>query len=409
MDFIRKELCVGILGLQLAAACSNNGGGGAGESGPDPQESRISIRVEGGQTGGEGGCGVVGPEEPLTFSADDVRALVLGRYETTLAHRPSWQAVDEPSERGKPMVVEVSARGEPASVKSCSRWLIEFPVEVKLSLDEPALDVIIEQTLIAYAADVAELHVDLPAEVAEQMGMSEARTLAPWDGSEKPASLELWFGGDGLHGHARSGVGCGSLVFPEGRTCLHAGSLPLPESDSLRAALTGFDELGPLSVRLPDGSSATLNVSLQGEAKRLCSGAFPAGDARRAEVSVRLTSADERIDVITNGELTFDHAAPLGDSIMPDGWRFSAAGVLPAKAARAMPYFSEIGDDQLVELSFSVGRPDSGPARPFFQVGTFDANATGKKVREPLWLNEGTSKVPSCFDASMAPSASADD
>lgn len=417
MGFKRRKIAVGVLAV-LAAACTS-GGGSTGElGGPGPIEARVSIRVEGGgQTGGEGSC-LGGPEQPLAFSAADVQALVLGRHETTLAHRPSWRSVSEAGEPGKAMIIEVSARGEPEAEKVCSSWVMKMPVEMKLSLDEPALDVIIEHTLIAYRADVAELSVQLPAQVAEQMGLTEARLVPSWAKAEQEAYFSIWFGGAGVRGDVNGGANCGSLVFPAGRTCVHAGGFPIDTDDSLQEALAAFDALSALPVTLPDGTSTTLSVERQGEPARLCGRPHPLSMLRRAPLSARVRSDDGRIDLVVAGELIFEdwpgHVPgapyPAPEELKPEGpraWSFQANGFLPAQSAQAIAYYSDLSERQLAMLSLALLNLNSNAPSARLQLGTVTANETGRKIAEPLWVSESSAQGPSCFDASMVPDVGA--
>jgi hypothetical protein len=397
MALKRTKVLVGVLGV--LAACTSGGSGSSDEPGaPGPLlEDRISIRVEGGgQTGGEGGCDSE-PEGPITFNGQEVLALVAGRHETTLAYRPSWQTVNEAGEQGKRMIVEVSARGEPETVKGCS-WVIALPVEVKISLDQPALDVIIEHTLIGYSADVAELSFALPAGVAEQLGLEEARTVLPWNGMEPPAYFSMWFGADGVRGEVRGGANCGSLVFPAGRSCVHAGGFPTEENAVLRAALATFEALPALPVTLSDGTSTTLAVEPQGDPLQLCGKPHPLSYARRARLAARLRSADERIDVLVEGELIVDGATNY----------FTANGFLPAESAQAIPYFSDVNERELALLNLVVLFLDSSAPQARLQLSTVSATATGRMISKPLWVSEGSGQGPTCFDASMATSAGAE-
>jgi len=103
----------------------------------------------------------------------------------------------------------------------------------------------------------------------------------------------------------------------------------------------------------------------------------------------------------------------------PDGWRFTALGILPAHVARTLPYFSAMTEQQLADLRLYVTRPIEargsareqsmdGPAHVSLTLDTFDANAAGTKVDETLWVREGMGKVPGCFDESVLPTTSVD-
>jgi hypothetical protein len=334
----------------------------------------------------------------------------LGRHETTLRRRAFWQQTGaEPSAApAKPLIVEVSERAEPQERWGCGQRFMLFPVEVKLALDEPALDLIIEGSLTVVDAEIASLIVDIPAEVGRQIGLAARRDIAQPEEprAEYPAVLELWFGAEGPRARIWAEDSCDALVFPADRLCAYYGSQPLPASDALSQALQGFADLRALPVTLPDGTSTTLDVELLSEPESVCSGIEPGVQIERhsTAVSARLTSADGQIEVVVEGGFEFDPTAPLASL------SFGAQGILPASAARTMPYFSAIGEEQLVELRVSASWRSGAQGKVFhdLQLNTFDAASTSVRLSEPLWgVSAEQYLAPHCIDESLLPKTGA--
>jgi hypothetical protein len=341
----RKRFAVSALLAVIGAACTTSGGSLPADDGPSVDDERTTIRIEraGGQTGMEGSCR--GPElEALDFSAEDVRALVEGQHETTLAHRPLYQTIDADldAEEGRDMTVDVRFVGEPQTFLDCG-GSIRQDVEVTLAFEDPPLDVIFEETLFAFSQEFALVQAEIDPAVAEPLELSDSLP------DEDPFTLTIGFTPAGVRGSMDTGGGhqCGVVVFPAGQHCEEPTR---PEIDmdeavngvSPRDVLAAMPEVVEVPVQWSDGTSTTLSVAIEGEPRSAC-GDWPTPSASPDQLTVlldvRVATEDGRVDVVLPAEFGFTSVSAQSveqassRSVGWDGsWDVVASALLPRSA-----------------------------------------------------------------------------
>lgn len=360
------------------------------EPGPSPSpEQRMTIRIEGvgGQTGMEGSCGT--PVQQLSLTGDDLNRLIATPRESTLAYRSETQPADTDAERGQAMKLSFAARGPVEDVPYCGGSL-HLPVELTLSFDEPALDVVISETLHALAPDVVVLQVQLPATLAAQLGLIEASQQS------RPATLTLFLDAEGARGTIESAGRCGKLVFPERRPCAVHGSVPLPLDAPASEALARIDaELRDLPVSsLLDDKRTSVTVSQVGEPREVCSGHYPAprssANPMRIALDARVVSDDGRLDVVLPGELTFAEASEQESGV----WSLRLSAVLPNSSLNE----ANVVDEGWSSLNLNIHRTPTPSAEIWLRTLTLGAGIP------PLSAPRFT-LAPACFGTESGPSA----
>ena len=389
MPLMRTSLLASALSIALLACTSHN------ESGPeDPQRRSIRIEGAGGQTGMEGSC--LWPTlEELSFSAEDVSRLIAGPHESTLAYRSDAQLDDAAASQGKPMRVSLVARGPAQEELSCG-GAIFLPVELTLSFEDPALDVVIIERLQAFAADVAVLQAELPPGLAAQLGLSEATQEA------KPSTLTLWLGADGVRGTIEGSGACGLLVFPQGRRCSRGGSVPIalePKADAAIARINA--ELHDVTVHAPlDDTYTTMTITQVGAPGEVCSGFFPLahapGSPTLITLEARVVSADGRFDLRLPAELEFEE--PTAELAGTWSLRFSA--VLPASSLSAVGAAATPDDNALLSFNLNVFRAPLQEPNAELWLRTVTPYPGTPRLSEPR-----ATTWPACFGAESGPTA----
>jgi hypothetical protein len=385
MPFVRSSRLVFALSLSLCA-CS----AARDEPQPSPEpEQRMTIRIEGagGQTGMEGTCG--SPVQQLALTADDLNRLIATPRESTLAYRSETQPTNTEAERGRAMKLSFAARGPVQEVPHCGGSL-HLPVELTLSFEQPALDVVISETVHAFAPDVVVLQVQLPATLAAQLGLIEASR------ESRPATLTLFLDEEGTRGTIESASNCGKLVFPEQRPCAEHGSVPVPLDVQASEALARIDaELRDVPVRsLLDDKRTSVTVSQVGELREVCSGYYAAprspANPMRIALDARVVSDDGRLDLILPGELSFAEAGEQESGV----WSLRLSAVLPNSSLNeASP-----ADEGWSSLKLNIHRAGMPSAEIWLRTLTLGAGITPLSApRFTLW--------PACFGSEGGPSA----
>jgi hypothetical protein len=288
--------------LALAACGSESDVSASGAASSERQTIRVA-RTNG-QTGMEGSCQPV--PEPRPFSADDVRALIEGTRTTTLAYRVERRlpgsSIDDAV--GLPMTVEVELRGEPRmdpEVFERCNVRIDQDVEVTLSLDEPALDVVIETTASAFSSTFATAQLQVGGNVSAALG------LPPGD----VTTFTLAFDESGMKGTFEQVDACGRAVFPASVRCPDWSLVEVDldsERDGFRARLlSALEELGDVPLEWGDGTQTTLAVSLAEAPEWACSGDWVetfCPERLAMPLSIRVVTADGRLDAELPAQLS---------------------------------------------------------------------------------------------------------
>jgi hypothetical protein len=259
----------------------------------------------------EGSC--LPAPEPRPFSAGDVRALIEGTHETTLAYRAHGAERRSASSAfhdavGLPMTVKVELQGEPRSdrpvFENCA-FRIDQDVKVALSFAEPALDIVIETTLSAFSSTFAVLQVELGRDVSAALG------LPPRD----VTTFSLAFDESGIKGTFEALDECGRAVFPASVRCPEWSSIEVDldrQRPGLRPqVLSALQELSDIPLEWSDGTQTTLAVSLAEAPEWACSGDWVdtfCPERLQIPVSVRAVTADGRLDAELPAELTVNVA-----------------------------------------------------------------------------------------------------
>lgn len=337
----------------------------------DPARSPVGAPTEpvpedtpqvGGQTGTEGGC--VGSLEPAEQSAplspEEVRALIVGHHETTLAYRDFLRTVDDAveSEPGTSLTVDLVALGSlhtpSTEVGSECRGGggVDQLFEVRLRGGEPPVEVTFQGQADAFTADEAILIGQLEPEIARQLGLLAA-TFEPGPGrSVGPSSVMMYFGSGGFRGQISGGAGCGAMHFPAGRRCAEEGMREVePDADALDA-LDRLAELRELPVQWRDGSATLLSVELLEEPSHICGARSSVGrgnDELDVPLRVRVSTADGRVQLAL--------LVHLGryPGLTRDNWRLRSEVALPSSAlSDGQKLDFAIPDGDLAEVSLSI-------------------------------------------------------
>lgn len=347
----------------------------------------------GGQTGMEGTC-IRRAVDANDYSGADVRKLIEGKHETTVAERTKDQAIeDEPANpTTRRMRVDVVAKGDARidDHSECGAGVLEQDIEMRF--EEPALDTIIETTVRAFAADFAVLQVDLDQVVADALG--------------SPYGLSMAFDARGVHG-TLGWSGCDVAVFPAGAHCpeweqveidLASKAVGFEPSDLFDAV----DALTEIPVKWDDGSSTTLSVALAKRPAWACS--YDAIETvcpehLTASATLHVTTGDKRVDLELPAEISFEVATAAsvkyhcGDA--PNaGWDGSISldssvillrsALTNGKATLDVP----LPDDGDIQVVVGIGRSrDDGVTLAEIQVGAASLPSDAPAIAQPLDLN----------------------
>ncbi|HTV21797.1 MAG TPA: hypothetical protein VMG12_24070, partial [Polyangiaceae bacterium] len=239
--------------LALMACGADGASAPAAKTSEPVNAERQTIRVSrtDGQTGMEGSCLRV--PDPQPFSPDDVRALVEGTHTTTLAYRAERLAAGASlaDAVGLEMTVRVELQGEPrpgrtGGGESCN-LRIDQDVEVTLSFDEPALDVVIATEVSAFSSTFAVVQSVLGSDFAEALGLPS-----------RDVTLSLAFDESGIDGSFENDV-CGSAVFPANVRCPEWSEVEVDLNDERHGVrplelLSVIDELSDVPLAWSDGT-----------------------------------------------------------------------------------------------------------------------------------------------------------
>jgi hypothetical protein len=345
----------------------------------------------GGQTGMEGDC-IREAVDALDYSAADVRRLIEGKHETTLAHRTKYQPIeDEPaSATTRSMRVDVVAQGQARiSELNCGGFIDQ---DIEMRFDEPALDVSVETTVRAFAADFAVLQVNLDYPVAKALGA--------------PFGLSMAFDAHGVHGTLPGE--CDVAVFPAGSRCPEWSEeevdLSHPSGFEPHAIFDAVNALNAIPVRWDDGTSTTLSVVLTTEPTWACAEGAPrirtvCPANMKASVGVRVTTGDKRVDLELPAELDFDVATAAsvayGCGNAPSaGWdgtfSLESSVILPRSALSdgKATLDAPLPDDGEIQVNVGIGRQrDDGVTLAEIEVGAVSLPSDAPAITRPLDLN----------------------
>lgn len=421
----RASMFRSVVLLAATAGCSADSGAGLliGGGGPD-DGGRVTLHVdaEGGQTGAEGSCGLASREE-LDFSAEDLRALVEGTHRATLGYVnviSRLPDLDVSAEVERELSVHVRLLGDPEVDLKCGGRM-DQQVEVTLSFDEPALDVIFEQRLSAFSADFAVLHMEFePDEIA-------AMQLPGVDHTSGVSTLLLAFRLQGLRGRMDLHGTCGGkLILPSDARCeepfrpeieIDQPVYGVRPQDALETARQALSALGPLPLEWDDGTRTTLEVSLGDEPSYAC-GDWAAlvtsqSDAKlEVPLRVQLRTEDGRVDLSMSAHLNwtvYPEQGYLGRRGWDGGWSLGGWVIATPEALResgALPGFS-LPDDRAVQVDFGVHVGADLKQQWSLEIVTsgYSAEVAGRPAgaREEL-----SSENVTCFGEGREPVASAE-
>jgi hypothetical protein len=289
---------------------------GARPGGDEPGDGeRATIRVEraGGQTGMEGSC-LLPEVDALSFDADDLAALLAGPHVTTLAERALYSTAPVAGEHGRAVTIAVEAQGEPRIELGCG-GVIDQDVELTLSFEQPALDVVVETSVRAFSKAFAVMHAEIDLEVGELLGWPAATP------GQEYLLLAVRFEPGGITGTFETGVGyqCGLAVLPAGARCPEWTERqldPTLEVDSYvpSQVTAAIERFAAVPIAWDDGSTTTLELSVAREPEWACTYQWietPCPYQLATPLAMRLTTGDGRLDLVLPAKAEVEIAGRL--------------------------------------------------------------------------------------------------